>query len=221
MRKAFIYFGFQSALINMETSSYQELREIRRMMEKSSRFISLSGWSGIAAGLSALLGAYLAHGAIDSYYKDDYGTAAACPACLKKELLIIAALVFVTALVMAFIFTYIRSGKEGVPIWGITARKLLWNTMFPMIVGGIFIFRLMDLQYYSLVAACCLIFYGLALVNGSKYTLGEIRFLGYGQIALGIYCCWFPQHSLAAWAVGFGILHIVYGIAMWWKYERK
>ena len=205
----------------METSSYQDLREIRQMMEKSSRFISLSGWSGIAAGLSALAGAFFANRYINAYYENSYGTPTACPACLKQDLMVIAALVFVSALVLAFFSTYSRSRKEGVAIWGTTARKLLWNTMLPMAIGAVFIFRLMELQYYSLVAASSLLFYGLALVNGSKYTLGEIRFLGYGQLITGLYCLWFPGNGLAAWAFGFGILHIIYGIAMWWKYERK
>lgn len=205
----------------METSSYQDLREIRQMMEKSSRFISLSGWSGIAAGLSALAGAFFANRYINAYYDNSYSTPTACPTCLKQDLMVIAALVFISALVLAFFFTYSRSKKEGVAIWGTTARKLLWNTMLPMAIGAVFIFRLMELQYYSLVAASSLLFYGLALVNGSKYTLGEIRFLGYGQLIAGLYCLWFPGNGLAAWAFGFGILHIIYGIAMWWKYERK
>ncbi|GAB2665983.1 hypothetical protein GCM10027036_19370 [Flavihumibacter cheonanensis] len=205
----------------METSSYQDLREIRQMMEKSSRFISLSGWSGIAAGFSALAGAFFANRYIKAYYANAYGTPDACPACLKQDLIVIAGLVFISALVLAFFFTYTRSKKDGVAIWGTTARKLLWNTMLPMAIGAVFIFHLMEMQYYSLVGASSLLFYGLALVNGSKYTLGEIRFLGYGQLLTGLYCLWFPGNGLAAWAFGFGILHIVYGIAMWWKYERN
>lgn len=205
----------------METSSLHDLREIRQMMEKSSRFISLSGWSGVAAGSSALVGAYLANSYIKNYFAVSYNTSAACPSCLKQDLLVLAALVFMAALTLAFFFTYARSKKTGVTIWGPTARKLMWNTMLPMAIGGIVIFRLMDLQYYSLVASASLLFYGLALVNGSKFTVGEIRFLGYGQLLAGLYCLWFPQNGLMAWAFGFGILHIVYGIAMWWKYERN
>lgn len=205
----------------METSSFHDLREIRQMMEKSSRFISLSGWSGVAAGCSALAGAFIANGYIKSYYKHAYGSSDACPACLKQDLLVVAALVFVSALALAFFFTYARSKKEGVAIWGPSARKLMWSTMLPMVVGGIFILRLMELQYYTLVAACSLLFYGLALINGSKYTVGEIRFLGYGQVLTGLLCLWFPYNGLVGWAFGFGILHIVYGFTMWWKYERK
>lgn len=205
----------------MESSSINDLREIRQMMEKSSRFISLSGWSGVAAGATALLGAYMAHRHITHYYAVRYGTQWADPALLKRDLLWIAGLVFICAFILSFFFTYVQSRKKGVPIWGTAARKLLWNTLLPMAVGGIFIFRLMQLQMYPPVAASSLLFYGLALINGSRFTVGEIRYLGYGQLLTGIYCLWAPGHGLMAWAFGFGILHIVYGLAMWWKYERN
>ena len=44
-----------------QQQSLDELQHIKRMMERSSRFISLSGFSGIAAGFCALVGAWFAH----------------------------------------------------------------------------------------------------------------------------------------------------------------
>jgi hypothetical protein len=99
-------------------------------------------------------------------------------------------------------------------------QRLTWNTLLPMIVGGLFLLRGMQLNEYRLVAPGCLIFYGLALVNASKYTLGEIRYLGYGQLALGIINLWQLSYGLYFWAAGFGLLHIIYGIVMWYRYER-
>lgn len=196
----------------------EAIQDIRKMMERSSRFISLSGWSGISAGLSALIGAFIAKKRIDAYFAD-YSYTESCPSCLKSELITIAAIVFVVALAGAFFFTYVKARKEGVAIWGPTSRRLLWNTVMPMAVGGVVILRMMSMQYYELVAAVSLIFYGLALVNGSKYTLGEVRFLGYAIILTGVAGLWLDRSGLYTWAFGFGILHIVYGIAMWMKYE--
>lgn len=105
-------------------------------------------------------------------------------------------------------------------MWGAATIRLFWNTVIPLTVGAIFIIRLMQLGEYQLVAPGCLIFYGLALVNASKYTLGEIRYLGFGQLALGIMNLWSIGFGLYFWAMGFGILHIIYGIVMWYKYER-
>ncbi len=191
------------------------------MMERSSRFISLSGWSGISAGCSALAGAFFARQSIENYYANAYGTSAQCSECLEAQLIRIAAIVFLAALVSAFVFTWLRSRKEGVPIWGLAAKRLLWNTLLPMLAGGVLILRLIQLKEYALVGPASLVFYGLALVNGSRFTLGEVRYLGYAILATGLISCWYPEKTLYFWGFGFGILHIIYGFSMWWKYERK
>jgi hypothetical protein len=87
--------------------------------------------------------------------------------------------------------------------------------------GAVFLFRMLQLAQFDLVAPGCLIFYGLALINGSKYTLGEVKYLGYGNLLLGVINLWYVGYGLHFWAMGFGVLHIVYGIVMWNKYERK
>ena len=47
-----------------EQQPLEELQHIKRMMERSSRFISLSGLSGIAAGICAIAGAWFANDVI-------------------------------------------------------------------------------------------------------------------------------------------------------------
>lgn len=207
----------------------ETLQDIKRMMERSSRFISLSGWSGISAGICALVGAWVAVKKIEQFKKEHttyYDKSGLHLSGLKLELLIpqlitVAAIVFIAALISAFVFTYIRSRKAGTGIWSNAAMRLMWNTMIPMAVGGFVIIRMLELKYYLMVAPSCLIFYGLALVNGSKYTLGEVKYLGYGQIILGIVNLWILGYGLIFWAAGFGVLHIIYGTLMWWKYERN
>jgi hypothetical protein len=93
--------------------------------------------------------------------------------------------------------------------------------MLPLVAGGIYLFRLLQIGSYGLIAPGCLIFYGLALLNASKYTLREVRYLGICEIILGIINLWVIGKGIYFWAFGFGILHILYGIVMWWKYERK
>jgi hypothetical protein len=198
----------------------EALREIRTMMERSSRFISLSGWSGISAGLIALAGAWFANDRITTYYSE-YNKATSCPSCLKTDLIIIAAIVFVAAFISAMFFTYQKSRKQGSTIWGPAARRLLWNTLMPMLAGGALILQMMAFGYYELIVPATLLFYGLALVNGSKYTMGEVRYLGYAEILTAVVSMFVVSRGLYLWAFGFGVLHIVYGVAMWWKYERK
>ncbi|MBO9563486.1 MAG: hypothetical protein J7621_11955 [Niastella sp.] len=207
----------------------ETLQDIKRIMERSSRFISLSGWSGISAGICALIGAWAAHMRLGSFVVrytrglgeyEGGGSTGSNTGDLFFDLLLIAVVTFVAAFISAFFFTYIRSRRNGVPLWDRTVQRLAWNTIMPMVVGGIVILRALELGYYELVAPGCLIFYGLALVNAAKYTLGEVRYLGYGQIILGILNLWIINEGLYFWAAGFGVLHIIYGAMMWWKYER-
>jgi len=199
------------------------------MMERSSRFISLSGLSGITAGICALTGAWFANGVIE---KNKYSVtnlrsmargnddSIGITDWMGNALFQIAAVTFIAAFVLAFIFTYLRSKKTNTPIWGTTARRVLINVSIPMIVGGIYILKLMENAAYGYIAPGCLIFYGLAVLNVSKYTLNEIRYLAYGLLLLGIINLWLVGYGLYFWALGFGVLHIVYGALMWWRYER-
>jgi hypothetical protein len=207
-----------------QQQSLETLRDIKRMMERSSRFISLSGLSGVSAGFCALAGAWFAHVKIKGWMAGEavsdgvmYGSGVQ----LIEDLLLIAVLTFVGAFISAFVFTYLRSRKNNIPMWGTATWRLLWNTLVPLCAGGLVILRMMQLGQFELVAPGCLIFYGLTLVNASKYTLGEVRYLGYGQLLLGVFNLWFTRYGLGIWAIGFGVLHILYGVTMWWKYERK
>ncbi len=200
--------------------SLETLHDIKRMMERSSRFISLSGWSGMAAGICALAGAAFARNRIIHYYRFEYLQIPDAITKLKYDLVLIATMTFVAALIFASFFTYLKSRKEGVAIWGATARRLMWNTFLPLACGGFLIWHLIENDGYGMVAPASLIFYGLALVNGSKYTMGEVRWLGYGEIILGVVNLWLPGRGIIFWSLGFGVLHIIYGFAMWWKYER-
>lgn len=202
----------------------QTLQEIRQLMEKSSRFISLSGLSGVAAGSFALLGAWLAYRILDSYYGvwqsrgfftgDDFSR-------LKLKLIGLAALVFVAAFASSFYFTWRRTKSQNGSIWGPVSRKLYWNMSVPLLAGAGFILAMLRYDDWAYVSSACLLFYGLALINASKYTLSDIRYLGYCEIVLGLANMFFIGYGLYFWAFGFGVLHILYGIIMWWKYERN
>ncbi len=219
---------FKVLFMDSGNEPIQALEEIKQIMDRSSRFVSLSGWSGIAAGVCALVAAWLANKKFNKYAisENEYEAKSSYTRDgnllqLDRELLILAVITFIAAFFFAFLFTYLRSRKTGVPIWGFMARKVVINVAVPMIVGGLFIWRITDFGLYGLVAPACLIFYGLALINGSKFTLSEVRYLGYLQLLLGVINLWAIGYGLYFWAAGFGVLHILYGIVMWNKYERN
>jgi hypothetical protein len=206
------------------TDSLQDIKDIRRIMERSSRFVSLSGLSGVAAGICALIGAGLAYNIINSYYGsynsrgfftgDDFSK-------LKLKLVLVSAIVFIVAFATSFYLTWRKAKKQGLPVWDHTSKRLAWNMMVPLVAGGFFIVGMLRYDIWAFVSPACLIFYGLALVNGSKYTLSDIRYLGYCEILLGFINMFFIGYGLWFWSIGFGVLHIIYGILMWLKYERN
>ncbi|RYY40194.1 MAG: hypothetical protein EOO08_07615 [Chitinophagaceae bacterium] len=211
--------------MNEQTQSLEAIQDIRRLMNRSSRFLSLSGLSGIAAGGWALAGAWLAGRRIGSYY-DDYernGYSLAEFVRLKQHLLLMAAAVLALAMASAFFFTWRRARQQGLPMWDRTARQLSINMLIPLVSGGLLLLALLryeDANLLGLIGPLCLIFYGLSLVNASKYTVNDIRYLGVLEIILGLINTQFLGYGLFFWAIGFGLLHIVYGFIMWWKNER-
>ena len=211
---------------NQQQDTLQEVKDTRQLMERSSRFISLSGLSGVAAGIFALIGAYIARYVIlKNYYvvniRGNYPENS-LPSFekLKIQLLILALVVFAATSVTAFFLTRRKANKQKVSLWGHTSRRLFWNMAIPLTAGGLFVLGMLQYNDWSYVAPACLVFYGLALVNASKYTLTDIRYLGYCEIIIGLINMYWIGYGLYFWALGFGVLHIIYGIVMWWKYER-
>lgn len=201
----------------------ETLQDIKKMMERSSRFISLSGLSGIAAGICALTGAWFAKQKLDAYY-NEYETSGFVSNTfqqLKTELFVIAMIILVAALLSAFYFTWRKAKHNKLPVWDLTAKRLTVNILIPLVAGGFFIIAFYQHDEWRFIAPACLVFYGLSLVNASKYTLTDIRYLGFCEIILGLLNTQFIGYGLYFWAAGFGLLHIIYGFLMWWKYERK
>ncbi|MFY0252741.1 hypothetical protein ACDQ55_02185 [Chitinophaga sp. 30R24] len=202
----------------------QALTDIKRLMERSSRFISLSGLSGIFAGMSGLGGALIAHNWLTEYY-DRWNVSGVYShtdfITLKYRLILLGCCVMTAALIGGSFFTWRKARKNNLPIWGLTARKVLINIAIPLGAGGAFIAGLLYNHLESLVAPTCLVFYGLSLINASKYTLNDVRYLGICETVLGIVNLFYLRKGLYFWGIGFGVLHIVYGVLMWWKYERK
>lgn len=216
-------FGQQSTFkMSNQEEQLNALSDIRKMMDRSSRFISLSGLSGVFAGLVALVGAYLANKELSNYQSGGYGYGIDAEISIEIKLLKIGVLVLLIALIGAFWFTYRQSLRKKLPIWDKTARNLFINLAIPLTTGGFFILALLfnESNALGLIAPSCLLFYGLALINASKYTYSDIRFLGLFQIILGIMAVFNTMYGLYFWAFGFGVLHVFYGLIMYFKYER-
>ena len=212
----------QSTFKMKKTKDYlEDISEIRNIMERSSNFISLSGLSGIMAGVYALIGSFIAYRivyieksilGVREVYINEVATI--------TKLLIVAIVVLVLAVATGIYLTIRKSGNTSLSFSDSGFRNLLINLSIPLITGGLFILILVSRGYYSIVAPSFLIFYGLSLINGSKYTLRDIKYLGMVEIGLGLICALFPGYGLIFWALGFGAMHILYGTMMYYKYEK-
>lgn len=205
----------------MESKNYHEdLSHIRSMMERSSRFISLSGLSGVVAGLAAIIGAVYVYFVFQREGIDYFdGERNIFGPSLVEELVVTGVVILGVALLSGYIFTANKSRKKGLKIWDATTKRLLVTFAVPLITGGFFCLALLYHHLFVFIAPATLLFYGLALVSAERYTLTDIKYLGYCQIVLGLISLFFLGWGLVFWTIGFGALHIVYGLIMHKKYK--
>ncbi|GAB4037532.1 hypothetical protein [Spirosoma gilvum] len=204
----------------------QTLSEIRILMERSSKFLSLSGLSGVSAGVIALIGAATVYMRLSTGLFTPMGSYDSLPSNpvnqhdVRQFLVRVAIGVLVLALASGTYFTVRKARRQGLTVWNQPSKRLVWAMVVPLATGGVFCLALL---YYNLIwlsFPATLIFYGLALLNGSKYTLRDVESLAYCEIVLGLLSLFWPGYNLLTWSIGFGLLHIAYGLAMYYKYER-
>ncbi|MEN2400418.1 hypothetical protein GKZ90_0011555 [Flavobacterium sp. MC2016-06] len=204
----------------MNQKHQEDLAHIRSMMERSSRCISLSGLSGVFAGLSALIGGLYVYQLFKSngieYFTEEH---ILLSGNLVSELISTAFVILFFALVFGIFFTIRKSKKYNLPVWTSVTKKMLITLAIPLFIGGIFCMALIYHQNYGLIAPATLIFYGLALINVEKYTFSDVKYLGFCELILGCISLFFIGYGLIFWILGFGILHILYGLVMFKKYK--
>jgi hypothetical protein len=207
-----------------EKEIHDELAAIRGLMERSSKFISLSGLSGILAGVYALIGAVAAYLIIKDNPIDipkvalleAFGNAYT----IFFTLTAIAIVVLIASIITGIVLSKHKAKKNGQSIWSSTSRALLFHMIVPLLTGGIVIVLFFYYEDIRFIVPTMLIFYGLSLVSASNFTFTDVKYLGLLEIALGLIAACFPRYGLLFWAIGFGVLHIIYGSMMYLKYDR-
>lgn len=199
----------------------KDIASIRTMMERSAKFISLSGLSGVLAGIYALAGAfvayYMVHYPVSPFHYHSYSIH---EEDIRWKLIAVAAVILLASITTGLWFSHEKAKKHGIKLWSPASRTMLLNVSIPLVSGGIFILIMLYTGHFELAAPACLIFYGIALIQGSSNTYDEVRYLGFCEIILGLVSAVFPGYGLLFWAFGFGVLHIVYGAIMYNKYDK-
>jgi hypothetical protein len=195
----------------------EDIKAIREMMEKSTKFLSLSGLSGVMAGMTALVGAAFAYFYLlrDPSLTDFNRT---------QEMLILlvdASIVLTVSIGFGIYFSWKKAKRNHQKLFNSVTKLVLYHLAIPLVTGGIFSLVFLLRGNIDMVASATLIFYGIALVSASKYTFDEIHYLGLTEIVLGLLSAIFMYRGVFFWAAGFGLCHIFYGLAMYIKYDLK
>jgi hypothetical protein len=203
----------------------EDLRIIKKVMEESSRFLSLSGLSGIFAGLTALAGVAVAVFAFldgDFILSDEMFSGKSLSEInqIKVGLTLLAGTVLILSIALSLWFSWRNSVKKSQRMWTPVSRKLLTNLIVPLVAGGIIIVIFLIHKDWQYILPSMLIFYGLSLVSATKFTYNDIFYLGLIEILSGLAAAALPSYGIIFWSFGFGLLHIVYGLLLYRKYER-
>ncbi len=202
----------------------EALNDIRSMMRKSSRFLSLSGLSGIFAGIYALGGYYAANWYITNklyLQREAFEWTIGMILHTFRFFILDAAMVLGLSLITAYIFSSRKAKKNNSKLFDHTAWQLMWQMAVPLAAGGLLSLALLFHGHLAFIAPTMLCFYGVAIFAASRMTYDDVKYLGIAEIVLGIISAFDLGNGLLYWALGFGVLHIIYGALMWWKYERK
>jgi len=195
----------------------EDLKAIREMMEKSSKFLSLSGLSGVIAGITAIIGAAVAYVLL---IQDPAHTGLSS----IQQLVILlsdATLVILISAGFGIYFSWRKAHKNNQKLFNKVTLRILYHLGVPLAAGGILSLIFLYRGDVEILASITLVFYGLALVNVSKFTFNEIHYLGIIEILLGLAAAVFLFYGIIFWTLGFGVCHIIYGWIMYKKYDLK
>lgn len=210
-----------------EKEVFSTLNEIKSLMEKSSKILSLSGLSAILVGIYACIAAVIAYYILGgtgvlSWDFVEFPRLQVNTPYRMQLMLFFASVLILLCLVTVFFFSRRKAKRNGLRFtFDRTAQRMLLNFFLPLVVGGILCLSLIWQQHYGLTSSVMLIFYGMALVNVSGYTYSNTRYLGYAELILGLTDSFVEGHALLFWTVGFGIFHIVYGLFFYIKYDKS
>jgi hypothetical protein len=208
--------------MKQQTDYLADLQAIRSMMQRSSKFVSLSGWSGVMAGIYGLLAAYLAqqHLRFDPSAMEAAALTGLNAYAALSGMMALAGGLLVLSIGTAAWMAQQKARKQGEMVWTAASRRLLTDLAVPLLTGGLLLLGLAWMGYHSLLLPTSLLFYGITLYQAGPITYAALRILGLLNITLGFFALLLPQQAMLFWAAGFGLMHIVYGLFIHFRYEK-
>jgi hypothetical protein len=196
------------------------IEEMRNLMDRATRFRSISGLSAMVAGLLAIICVAF----VSQFTGIRFFEAEAFDRMLQgdaaREVQLSFFFLLITSIGFGIYLAARNAHAKGQDAWDSAAKRLAFHMAIPLVAGGIFSILISQQGLAGLVPPITLLFYGLALFNGSHYTLDAVRILGIGQILLGLLATTFVAFGLVIWVIGFGVFNLIFGLYIYFNYER-
>jgi len=216
--KIFYNFDFQSTF-DMNENPLDSLNEIKSMMERSSKFTNISGWTWIWVGFVGLISASIAYFII---LEEEFRLYTLLPNAQRDiNLVILLISTLIVACAGGFYFMINKTNKDGAKFINPTTKRILARFILVLLIGATICAALYMHLSFVYIAPTTLLFYGLALLNVEKDTILEIKYLAYSEIILGLLAFFLIYKGLLFWTIGFGLIHLIFGVWMVLKYDNK
>jgi len=189
-------------VVSINERAIQNLQYIRETMERAGAFTAVPGWGGILMGVSALMTALLS-------------------GRLPSRDLWFASWIGEAGLALAIGgWAMVQKAKAAKStLFNGAGRKFALNLFPAMIAGGVLTIVLYRQQLFGIMPGVWLLLYGVSVVTGGAFSVKIVPLMGISFMVLGTVALLSP-FELANWfmAVGFGLLHIVFGIVIARRY---
>jgi hypothetical protein len=178
------------------------IRFIRETMERAGSFTAVSGWGGVAMGITALGAAVIAS-------RQD-STLAWLVTWLAEA---------AVAIGIALWTTYSKARAAGTALFSGPGRRFVYSFAPPLFVGVLLTILLVRIGSISEVAGVWLLLYGTAVVTGGAFSIRVVPLMGLCFMVLGTVALFCPSTwGNAFLAAGFGGLHLIFGGVIAGKY---
>lgn len=176
----------------------EDLRFIRKTMERGATFTAVPGWGGVGMGLTALAAAALA---------SDQPTV--------EGWLLVWSLEALFAVAIGAVAMHRKAHRANLPVLSGAGRKFLLSFLPPALAGAALTVALWQVGAHSLLPGVWLLLYGAAVVTSGTFSVKIVPVMGTCFMVLGVVALLVVPAAGDLWmAVGFGGLHILFGMAI-------
>lgn len=180
----------------------ENLRVIRALMERSTKYSTFSGVSGVVAGLASIVGCIVTR----SLGPD--------PARFPAAFLVIWTAVIIVAVGADFVLMKRRAARVGKHVISRLGKQMVMASAPGLGAGAVLTLYMLQHNMLGDIYPFWMLAYGIAVAATGLFSQREVSILGAAFLITGAATLFAPGIGLEMMAATFGGFHIVYGLAM-------